>query len=685
MSLQLLAKQMEAKGRKGDSMLVHMTAKEVAALQKMAESAGGSLSVNPETGLVEANFLKRMLPTLVGIGVGAATMNPYLGAAAGAAVGGYQAKRNDQDVGMGMLMGGLGGYGGAGLGAGLGAAGATGTAAQAISNPALAGQSIATGAGSQASMLAAQNAGFGAQGTASLAQAAGAATPSTAAQIGQGISALGKEAGRDAFMQGMGGVGGLAKTASMAAAPMMAPGKKPGEAPVDDEMIVYDYDVGRTGAELDPSATSAERKYFDGSYSPARRVRARDYPYAEGGYVYVEPKVKKDDPFYQSAEYKAYQDSKGPYSAGTMDMYDSPYFGTVGSGSRGRQMDSVYEAYQQRLANQSPSPVAQTPSQPASGMTGSSKAAFDYLMGNAPTSRDPAPQLMKGIRAIPMSTPGVGADNMYAFDPVTGTFLRNPNVAGAATSGSRVGTSFADSGGGGYEPIGPNPDFDTPEKQAAYYAENPTMGAITRAGQTALGFLPGASALFAAQEYMDPGFRQAQENITYGISAPPSAGSGYSLNNNAETGEGGGYASDYGTTSYGGEQYGDMPAGTYAGGGLMGLAKGGMKSGGFVVPADVVSMIGEGNTDAGYSRIKSMIPGATAIKGKDGGQADTVKTSIEGKQPARVAHGEMYIPPETVKRMGGAKKLYAMMDRVREQATGSKKQIKPVSLKRAMA
>jgi hypothetical protein len=124
---------------------------------------------------------------------------------------------------------------------------------------------------------------------------------------------------------------------------------------------------------------------------------------------------------------------------------------------------------------------------------------------------------------------------------------------------------------------------------------------------------------------------------------------------------------------------------SYATGGLMGLAKGGMKSGGFVVPADVVSMIGEGNTDAGYNRLKSIIPGATAIKGKDGGQADTVKTSIEGKQPARVAHGEMYIPPETVKRMGGAKKLYAMMDRVRQQATGSKKQIKPVSLKQAMA
>jgi len=117
----------------------------------------------------------------------------------------------------------------------------------------------------------------------------------------------------------------------------------------------------------------------------------------------------------------------------------------------------------------------------------------------------------------------------------------------------------------------------------------------------------------------------------------------------------------------------------------MQLAKGGMASGGFVVPADVVAMVGEGNTDAGYRGIRSFIPEAVAIKGRDGGQADTVKTSIDGRQPARVAHGEMYLPPEAVKRMGGAQKLYAMMDRVRAQATGSIKQMKPVSLKRAMS
>jgi hypothetical protein len=36
---------------------------------------------------------------------------------------------------------------------------------------------------------------------------------------------------------------------------------------------------------------------------------------------------------------------------GTADMYDSPYFGTVGSGSLGKQNDKAYEAYLGRTAN----------------------------------------------------------------------------------------------------------------------------------------------------------------------------------------------------------------------------------------------------------------------------------------------------------------------------------------------
>ena len=103
------------------------------------------------------------------------------------------------------------------------------------------------------------------------------------------------------------------------------------------------------------------------------------------------------------------------------------------------------------------------------------------------------------------------------------------------------------------------------------------------------------------------------------------------------------------------------------------------------MPADVVAFLGGGNSDNGAEKIERMFPNAMYIDGPDGGQEDTVKTSIEGKQPARVAHGEVYIPPQDVKRAGGAKVLYAMLDRVRVAATGSKKQIKPVSLERAMA
>jgi hypothetical protein len=54
--------------------------------------------------------------------------------------------------------------------------------------------------------------------------------------------------------------------------------------------------------------------------------------------------VAQDDPFYQSPEFKAYQNNPSNMM-GTMDMYDSPYFGRVSSGSAGRAMDAAYEKY----------------------------------------------------------------------------------------------------------------------------------------------------------------------------------------------------------------------------------------------------------------------------------------------------------------------------------------------------
>jgi hypothetical protein len=123
MNMTPVAQAVQRQGRGRDTMLVHMTPKEVGGLQALAMQHGGSLTINPQTGLPEAGFLEAILPTLAGaaltIGSGG-VINPYMSAAI---VGGIQTARTG-DLGQGLLAG-LGAYGGAGLGAGLTAAGAS--------------------------------------------------------------------------------------------------------------------------------------------------------------------------------------------------------------------------------------------------------------------------------------------------------------------------------------------------------------------------------------------------------------------------------------------------------------------------------------------------------------------------------------------------------------------------------
>ena len=60
MSLHDLANQVQSAGRNDDKVLVHMTPGEVNGLQSLAMAHGGSLTINPQTGLPEANFLKSL-------------------------------------------------------------------------------------------------------------------------------------------------------------------------------------------------------------------------------------------------------------------------------------------------------------------------------------------------------------------------------------------------------------------------------------------------------------------------------------------------------------------------------------------------------------------------------------------------------------------------------------------------
>jgi hypothetical protein len=108
-------------------------------------------------------------------------------------------------------------------------------------------------------------------------------------------------------------------------------------------------------------------------------------------------------------------------------------------------------------------------------------------------------------------------------------------------------------------------------------------------------------------------------------------------------------------------------------------AKGGaLESGGFVIPADVVSHLGNGSSEAGLKLLAQRY-GATPIKGKGDGMSDSIKTTIDGRQPARVANEEARLTAAQVKAAGGAKKLYAMMDKIRQARTGTKKQGKKIN------
>lgn len=78
--------------------------------------------------------------------------------------------------------------------------------------------------------------------------------------------------------------------------------------------------------------------------------------------------------------------------------------------------------------------------------------------------------------------------------------------------------------------------------------------------------------------------------------------------------------------------------------------------------------------------------GPRFLSGGGDGMSDDIPAVIGGKQPARLADGEFVIPADVVSHIGngsskaGAKKLHQMMDRIRDARTGKKKQapaIKP--------
>jgi hypothetical protein len=591
-NLHPIAQAVQSQGRGKDTQLVHMTPNEVAGMQALAKAHGGSLSINPSTGLPEAGYLDSMLPTILGAGLAAATggtslaLTPWM---IGAGIGGLQYMRTGSlEKG---LMAGLGAYGGAGLGTSLMGAGATaGSGLTAGFTPGVAGNITAKTAGDFAAEKAFQEAAVNNAKDVATKEAAQLAAKNAGENLalqqskalasntfGQNFSNLGgglKNVFSDptTFMKNYGGSGmDLAQYGGAAAAApimdMMAP-KDTGPLKADNERFDYTYDPGRASqADLDAQRaayaargiTGGELKYFNPTYAGPNKTYA-----AKGGLLSL--------------------------AEGGMP---SDY-----------EYDPVSRAYEKKTS--------------------------------APMGAVPA-------IGVPGSGEGSGRDGAQPLSKQTIDFLDNEDKSPGGARDQRMGR------------INDILAMLAPGAMAA------------KAFQTVIGATP-------TDTRMPVETRNADSPVSVQTR---------SVNQDSSRDSGGGFSMNDGSGGYGAES----SVGNMAKGGIAGLATGGMAQGGFVVPADVVSALGNGSSDAGLRKLYALIGDVKPIKGKGDGLSDSIPTSIDGRQPARVADGEAYVNPKTVAKIGGgdakkgAKKLYAMMDKIRQQAHGKKTQQREVNAK----
>lgn len=133
---------------------------------------------------------------------------------------------------------------------------------------------------------------------------------------------------------------------------------------------------------------------------------------------------------------------------------------------------------------------------------------------------------------------------------------------------------------------------------------------------------------------------------------------------------------------------GNMQNGMFAGG-LPTYAQGGMPSYDNALRGLSQPAFNEGAVGG----MQSFAEGGVArfLSGGGDGMSDDIPARINGKQEARLADGEFVIPADVVSHLGngsskaGAKQLYSMMDKVRSARTGTKKQGKQINPRKFLA
>lgn len=545
MSLAHIANHLATQGRGEDTHLVHMTGKELAAMQQLAESHGGSLTINPKTGLPEAGFLSSVLPMVIGgalaaTGIGAPLAALMVGA-------GDYAMTGSLTKG---LMAGLSAWGGGELAGGLAEAGAA-TAAEAIPAAADAAEPIAldtTQEGLAATNEAEDTAGYAGNNAQGVANQVPNTSPysGTPSQAGPPAPSFGQNMSN--MYKGLGSIGSVISKnpgATMAAVSPLLMGS----------LTKQPYVPPTAGSNTNPFGLKSIPSNFQGQF-PAQ-----------------------PNPAYR-AQYPNYQ--QAPYTATAAD-----------GGLMGDKFDF------------------------ASGGA--------YPMSQQDTSRYATPTQM------PVGAQQVAASYEPQTNPLTGEMTANMAKGGIAAfrdGGPNYSNMMQDSEEvqRGLAMTTRRPVVETPAPDVGINYDEPEMARLDPVSR-ARKILENLSA--TSKVKLSKGLPQA--GVLGSISGDPAM-----------------------VEQQQAEEQSKQAIVKEAQGGLMGYAAG------------------------GQSHLGDYSDGGHLLKGPGDGVSDSIPATIAGKQPARLATGEFVVPARIVSELGngstdaGAKRLYAMMDRIKAKRAKTK-------------
>lgn len=632
-----IASLLASRGRNGDSTLVHMAPEELKGLQAIAMAHGGTLTINPDTGLYEAGFLKKLLPMIAG-----AVLNfvaPGVGTAIGQAIG--LSGTAAATVGTGLLVGGatgliegdlkkglmagLGAYSGANITSALQSAAAAPTAADKVLQD-TAAKSVTEKAAEQYGLnpeainlakpatfgttpeLASVGSNLGVKEAGSLLGAAPASTYTMPAGIGSqianatvgslaqrptdimsGLRALTTPGGRAAFGQALGGgfESGLGQSAAKFATLTGATDAfTPEEQPIPTSAGGDDY------------------MYIPGALNPKYGTGANEPMFLQGRY------------------YKKSAQGLTPYN---------PF--QMAPGYRGFAYGGMVSPPDQNMNQQ-----RQIPDQ---------SHVIPYPNQNYPLST----VVQSNYSSQPINRPQA-QEVVSGYEPKINPFTGEEKFA----EGGDVGTGMMKRP---RDPGRDDPSITPPPSLKDYYQSLLTPPS-TRLRD-----------LSAMNTYLANLNRRATNPVynPYGAVVTGGAGTG--------TGTGGGGTGGGGT-------------------GTGGTGTGGV--GGGFNPFDPFTRIYPNLTDMNFGFAEGgetdteYLAGGKLLEGPGDGMSDDIPAVIRGKrtQRAALADGEFVIPADVVSHLGngstkaGANKLYDMMDRLRQARTGKKKQAPAVNADRIL-